>query len=82
MGTANIGRNCSRRSNPGGVAMDGLGFEENMQRQIADKLFCYNYDLKEKNGTNYLKRFGLFVLGCWWLYFVIQMIRYFIKGVL
>jgi hypothetical protein len=29
-----------------------------------------------------LKRFSLFVVGCWWVYVGIQMIRYFIKGVL
>ena len=57
-----------------------MQFEQHINRQIADKLFCYNYDLKEKNGVNHLKRFVLFIVGCWWLYFVIQMIRYFIKG--
>ena len=56
--------------------MQSLGFEEHINRQIDDKLFVYNYDLKEKNGSNALKRFGLFVVGCWWAYFAIQMIRF------
>ena len=53
-----------------------MTYEEHIQRQIADRLFVYNFDLKEKNGSNALKRFGLFVVGCWWLYFAIQMIRF------
>jgi hypothetical protein len=56
-----------------------MRFEEHINRQIADKLFFYNYDLKQKSGNNALKRFGLFVVGCWWLYFGIQMIRFAVK---
>ena len=56
-----------------------MTYEEHIQRQISDKLFCYNYDLKEKNGSNALKRFGLFVVGCWWLYAIIQGIRFLMR---
>ena len=56
-----------------------IGFEQHINRQINDKLFVYNYDLKEKNGSNALKRFGLFVVGCWWLYAIIQGIRFLMR---
>ena len=57
--------------------MGNLVFEENMSRQIADRLFCYNYDLKVRNGDHRLEYLGMITVGCLWLYVGIQMIRVF-----
>jgi hypothetical protein len=76
MGTANNGRDCSCRAYIRSVDMATVGIEENINRQIADKLFVYNYDLKQRKGDHFLERLGLFVLGCWWAYVGIGIIRF------
>ena len=52
-----------------------MQFEQHINRQIADKLFCYNYDLKVRNGDHRLEYLGMITVGCLWLYVGIQMIR-------
>ena len=61
------------------VAMGMTGFEQHIQRQIADKLFVYNFDLKQRKGDHYLEYLGLLAVGCLWLYVGIQMIRVAVK---
>jgi hypothetical protein len=53
-----------------------IGFEQHINRQIADKFFVYNFDLKQRKGDHYLEYFGMLAVGCLWLYAAIQMIRF------
>jgi hypothetical protein len=52
-----------------------MTYEEHIQRQISDRLFVYNYDLKVRNGDHFLEYLGLLAVACLWLYVGIQMIR-------
>jgi hypothetical protein len=53
-----------------------VNVEEYINQQVGRKLLEYEDDLNKKKGNHHLERFSWVVIGCFWVYIIIQMVRW------